>query len=270
MTSVVLKAAGKHVLKDSKFLKGSDSHGDREIYKRGKPRKDKHWQNPGIPEEDLKILHKVKHRAYSLDLRFGRFGWSGIWGFIPVVGDFVELILALMLVSMAMNVSGKNKSDARWVKGRMYTNIAINFGIGLFPVLGDIADIFYRCNCKNADLLEDLLYRRVKQALKASREKSAVKIENPNHAAAHPYQSSDMVTEMPPHRDHTVHGSKGATVQGLAPPTRAAVNPILPDSRRFFGTNRKGSTREPDVEKGEVGVARPPPSKGPDTHNSWF
>lgn len=103
MTSVVLKAAGKHVLKDSKFMKvkmsplllpkilyeltfakGSGSHDDREIYKRGKPRKDKRWQNPGIPEEDLKILHKVKHRAYSLDRRFGRFGWSGIWGFIPV------------------------------------------------------------------------------------------------------------------------------------------------------------------------------------------
>lgn len=103
MTSVVLKAAGKHVLKDSKFLKvhffplprpqtldeltfaqGSGPHEDREIYKRGKPRKDTRWLNPGIPEDDLKILHKVKRRAHSLDRRFGTFGWSGIWGFIPV------------------------------------------------------------------------------------------------------------------------------------------------------------------------------------------
>ncbi|MCJ1462682.1 hypothetical protein MMC07_001285 [Pseudocyphellaria aurata] len=270
MTSVVLKAAGKHVLKDPKFLKGSGPHEDREIYKRGKPRKDTQWRNPGIPEDDLKILHKVKHRAHSLDRRFGSFGWSGIWGFIPVIGDFIELILALMLVNMAMKVSGSNKADARWVKGKMYTNLAINFGIGLFPVLGDIADIFYRCNSKNADLLEDLLYRRVKQALKASRERSAVKIEKPG-TAAHPYRNPDSVPETPPRRDHTVQVSNAAMVDGpVPPPGAAAKKSVLPDSRRFFGMNRAGSAREPDVEKGQAGLARSNPGEGPDTHNSWL
>lgn len=186
------------------------------------------------------------------------------------IGDFVELILAFILVNMAMKISGSSKSDARWVKGRMYTNIAINFGIGLFPVLGDIADIFYRCNCKNADLLEDLLYRRVKQALKASREKSAVKIENPNNTAANPSQKPEVVLETPPRRDHTVRAAKGSVVEGLATPTRVAVKPGLAGSRRYFGSDRKGSAREPDVEQGEAGLTRPTPIKGSDTHNSWL
>lgn len=174
---------------------------------------------------------------------------------------------------MAMKISGSNKSDARWMKGKMYTTIAINFGIGLFPVLGDIADIFYRCNCKNADLLEDLLYRRVKQALKASREKRAVKIENPKRTLAHPSHNSDMVPEeMPLRRDHTVHASNEGKIEELAPPTRAAVKPILSDSRRYFGMGKKSSAREPDVEKGEAkaGLTRPAPSKRSDTHNSWL
>lgn len=186
------------------------------------------------------------------------------------VGDFIELILALILLNMAMKISGSSKSDARWVKGRMYTNIAINFGIGLFPVLGDIADIFYRCNCKNADLLEDLLYRRVKQALKASRENTAVKIENPNNTAANPSQKPEVVLETPSRRDHTVHVAKGSVAEGIAPPTRVAVKPVLAGSRRYFGSDRKGSAREPDVERGEAGLTRPTPIKGSDTHNSWL
>lgn len=190
--------------------------------------------------------------------------------FATSVGDFIELILALILVNMAMKVSGSNKSDARWVKGKMYTNLAVNFGIGLFPILGDIADIFYRCNSKNADLLEDLLYRRVKQALKASRERSAVKIEKPGGAAL-PHQNPDLVPETPPRRDHTVQVANAAIVDGPVPPPRAAAkNSVLPDSRRYFGMNQKSSAREPDVEKGQAGLARPTPGKGPDTHNSWL
>ena len=164
--------------------------------------------------------------------------------------------MALILVNMAMKISGSNKSDARWARGKMCTNIAINFGIGLFPVLGDIADIFYRCNCKNADLLEDLLYRRVKQAVKASREKAAVRIENPNNTGTGTYHNPEVV--------------QGMRLEELAPPPRAAVKPILPNSRRYFGTNRKGSAQQPDVEKGEAGLTQPIPSKEPDTHNSWL
>src|SRR5215475_1525635 len=42
----------------------------------------------------------------------------------------------------------------------MYTNLAIDFGIGLIPVLGDIADAWFKCNTRNNMLLERYLRER--------------------------------------------------------------------------------------------------------------
>jgi Domain of unknown function (DUF4112) len=39
----------------------------------------------------------------------------------------------------------------------MYTNLAIDFGIGLVPVLGDFADAWFKCNTRNNMLLERYL-----------------------------------------------------------------------------------------------------------------
>jgi len=39
----------------------------------------------------------------------------------------------------------------------MYANMALDFGIGLVPVIGDIADAFFKCNTRNNILLERYL-----------------------------------------------------------------------------------------------------------------
>jgi Domain of unknown function (DUF4112) len=39
----------------------------------------------------------------------------------------------------------------------MYTNMAVDFGIGLVPVIGDIADAWFKCNTRNNVLLERFL-----------------------------------------------------------------------------------------------------------------
>jgi len=39
----------------------------------------------------------------------------------------------------------------------MYANIALDFGIGLVPVIGDIADAWFKCNTRNNILLERYL-----------------------------------------------------------------------------------------------------------------
>jgi Domain of unknown function (DUF4112) len=49
------------------------------------------------------------------------------------------------------------------VVNSMYWNLAVDFLIGLLPLLGDIADAAYRCNTKNVILLEAELERRVKE-----------------------------------------------------------------------------------------------------------
>jgi len=39
----------------------------------------------------------------------------------------------------------------------MYVNMALDFGIGLVPVIGDIADAWFKCNTRNNVLLERYL-----------------------------------------------------------------------------------------------------------------
>jgi hypothetical protein len=50
---------------------------------------------------------------------------------------------------------------------KMYINIILDFGIGLVPGLGDIADAIFRANIRNAALLEKFLRQKGAAALKA-------------------------------------------------------------------------------------------------------
>jgi len=42
----------------------------------------------------------------------------------------------------------------------MYTNLIIDFGVGLIPLLGDFADAWFKCNTRNNILLERYLRER--------------------------------------------------------------------------------------------------------------
>jgi hypothetical protein len=52
------------------------------------------------------------------------------------------------------------------VKGKMHMNLAIDFIIGLVPFIGDIADAVYKCNTRNAVLLEKELRKRGEKRLR--------------------------------------------------------------------------------------------------------
>jgi hypothetical protein len=43
---------------------------------------------------------------------------------------------------------------------KMWTNVVVDFAIGFVPVIGDIADVWYKCNTRNAILLENELLQR--------------------------------------------------------------------------------------------------------------
>lgn len=49
---------------------------------------------------------------------------------------------------------------------RMMFNIVFDFLIGLVPIAGDVLDIMYKCNTKNAILLENYLLKRRKAMMK--------------------------------------------------------------------------------------------------------
>ncbi|SCW01224.1 LAFE_0D07822g1_1 [Lachancea fermentati] len=114
-----------------------------------------------IPEADRRVLKKVRKRAYRLDLAFHlcgvRFGWLGIIGILPVIGDFLVLYLSLMVYREALKVTGGLPTV---VTTQMLSNIAIDFGLGLIPIVGDIIGVCYKANSRNVLILEKHLKHR--------------------------------------------------------------------------------------------------------------
>jgi len=116
---------------------------------------------PGLSERDARILKKVRGRAYHMDRSInccccgGRFGWSAVIGIIPVIGDVIDLLIALSVVRLCMQVE-----LPKHIVAEMYSNMAFDFGIGLIPVVGDLADAWFKCNTRNNILLERFLRDR--------------------------------------------------------------------------------------------------------------
>ena len=75
------------------------------------------------------------------------------------VGDAIDGALAyLLIVKSARKISGGLDSMAH---KKMMGNVTFDIAIGFVPVLGDLADILYKCNTRNANMLENLLKKRV-------------------------------------------------------------------------------------------------------------
>ena len=102
------------------------------------------------------VLARVRKTAYRLDMclfnLFGiRFGWEAVIGLIPFLGDAIGILLALNLVRAAQTIDGGLPSTLR---ARMMLNITLDFLVGLVPFVGDLADAAFKCNTRNARLLE--------------------------------------------------------------------------------------------------------------------
>ncbi|KAI3403917.1 hypothetical protein KGF56_003347 [Candida oxycetoniae] len=114
-----------------------------------------------IPKDDLKILNKVKSKAYSLDLQLSicglRIGWAGIIGLIPWIGDLLAFYFAWQLVRTAKKINGGLPKS---LEAEMMANVTFDFGIGLIPIIGDFINVLYKCNSRNFVLLEKHLIEK--------------------------------------------------------------------------------------------------------------
>lgn len=78
-----------------------------------------------------------------------RFGWDPIIGLLlPVVGDAATVPLKLAPIGVAWKLGG-----SRWLIAKMLLNVAIDSTIGAIPLVGDIFDLFFKANLRNARLL---------------------------------------------------------------------------------------------------------------------
>jgi hypothetical protein len=78
-----------------------------------------------------------------------RFGLDAIFGLIPGIGDLASPAYTALIL-----FEGLRLRVPPVVQARMVLNAAIDMGIGLVPVLGDIADVAWKTNLRNIALLD--------------------------------------------------------------------------------------------------------------------
>lgn len=105
-------------------------------------------------EKNQQRLKRIEAFARLMDAQFKipftpiSIGVDGLIGIIPFVGDGVSLVLALYPVFEAHRM-GATKS----LKIKMLLNILIDTAIGSIPIIGDIFDIGFKANLRNAQLI---------------------------------------------------------------------------------------------------------------------
>lgn len=86
-----------------------------------------------------------------------RLGWSAVIGIIPVIGDCINIYMALQLVRLAQKIDGGLPVTEQ---SKMMTNVFIDFAMGIIPVVGIVAGALYRANSRNALILQHYLRKK--------------------------------------------------------------------------------------------------------------
>ena len=114
-------------------------------------------QKPWSPRDEAR-LKRVRLLSRLLDEQFRipgttqRVGLDGLLGLIPGVGDAAGALLSTYILYEAIRL-GVPKT----VLLRMVANIGIDTVVGAIPVVGNIFDVAWKANKKNAALLHAYL-----------------------------------------------------------------------------------------------------------------
>ena len=108
----------------------------------------------GLGEKDRDTAARIARVARMLDAQFTvpgtgiRLGIDGLIGIIPGIGDALGLILSGYIYSEALRAGVRKRTLAA-----MGINTLLDTAIGAIPVLGDLFDIAYKSNMRNARLI---------------------------------------------------------------------------------------------------------------------
>ncbi len=111
----------------------------------------------------VRSLARVLDTALRIPGTGIRFGLDSVLGLIPGVGDLTGAALSGYIVLAAAR-SGVPAS----VLTRMVLNLGVDTLVGTIPLLGDLFDVGFRANTRNAALLERFLAEPV-EAKRSSR-----------------------------------------------------------------------------------------------------
>jgi hypothetical protein len=96
-------------------------------------------------------LAKLMDSAVTLPL-LGPVGLDAVLGLVPVVGDVVGSAISLVLVARSLRYGPPAE-----LLSRMLANVLTDLVLGAIPVIGILADVWFKANERNARLLREFL-----------------------------------------------------------------------------------------------------------------
>lgn len=106
---------------------------------------------------DVEALARWLDYAYSLPGGF-RFGFAGIIGMIPGIGDVLDALLSCYIVMRAVQLG-----IPRVAISRMVVNVGIEAIFGAVPFLGALFDTVFKANRRNYQLLRSHIQEPARQ-----------------------------------------------------------------------------------------------------------
>lgn len=109
-------------------------------------------------EELARLRQVILQISDWMDARFEvplvgwRFGLDALLGLVPGVGDAATTLVSLYLVALAGRCG-----LPRIVIARMALNVAADMLLGSLPLVGDLFDVWWKANQRNANLLAQRL-----------------------------------------------------------------------------------------------------------------
>ncbi|RSH86978.1 hypothetical protein EHS25_003466 [Saitozyma podzolica] len=164
--SVIAQKAAKRIFSQHVVpYQPSDPLYEETVDAKGKKKRVKRAVPPGLSKRDQKALLKIRKRAHYLDKGMSlcgfRVGWTFFIGIIPGAGDIADATLNYCLV-----VRPAKKLDIpQALLTKMLFNNAVSAGVGLVPLVGDVALAAWKANSRNAHLLEAFLTLRGQEYL---------------------------------------------------------------------------------------------------------
>jgi hypothetical protein len=125
-------------------------------------------------DEQHRVLKRLERISRLFDEAIGipgtpfRLGWDAILGLIPVVGDGATTLVSAYYMWEAQRMGARKRT-----LGKMLVNVGIDFVVGTIPLVGDLADVAWRANRKNMQVLIRELQRQGKLPTEVSDERVA-------------------------------------------------------------------------------------------------
>ncbi len=113
-------------------------------------------------QADAARLRRVQRMARIMDASMSipgtpiRFGLDSALGLIPGIGDISTAVISGWVLLQA-HESGVSKRRL----ARMAANVAVDVTVGMIPLLGDLFDVYWKSNLRNARLLEEHLKKKI-------------------------------------------------------------------------------------------------------------